>query len=298
MVPRGRKSLRPRRGTAFTNAPGAPRAGAAFTLIELLVVIAIISILAAILFPVFAQAREKARSISCISNLKQIGTAFMMYIQDYDGGFPSGARPQDYGNIGYNCNPAYNAFKFNGGWVVPVHPYIKNAGIYSCPSANRPFWLGGKPEGFGSCTANEFTQQLKVIAPNGVTYLYKGLMAAGSWYPSDGAVVNDAEFDLPAQNALIFEYASWHKDRNTVMLVAKPRTQDPRNMALNAVFADGHAKYTIHTQWRHLHPDFSKNNAAVASYWGDPPQSMDLDWFLSPDWVQVPRPTSGAHDIK
>ncbi len=271
-----------------------------FTLIELLVVIAIIAILAAILFPVFARARESARGIACISNMKQIGTAFMMYVQDYDGGFPSGSRPQDYGNRGFNCNPAYNAFKFNGGWTVLVHPYIKNSGVYSCPSAERPFWLGGKPEGFGSCSANDFTRELRTVAPNGVTYFYKGLMAAGSWYPSDGAVVRDAEFDLPAQNTLIFEYAAWHNDRNTVTLMAlsSGKRQDPRKMALNAVFVDGHAKRVMHNGWRHLSPDFSKNNAAVASYWGDPPQSMDLDWFLSPDWQQVPRPTNGAHDIK
>src|SRR5687768_18265583 len=64
--------------------PGDRRAGMGFTLIELLVVIAIIAILAAILFPVFAQAREKARGVSCLSNARQIGTAMRMYSQDYD----------------------------------------------------------------------------------------------------------------------------------------------------------------------------------------------------------------------
>ena len=70
-----------------------------FTLIELLVVIAIIAILAAILFPVFAQAREKARSASCLSNLKQMGLAWMMYAQDYDEKFPF-ADPGDGANWG------------------------------------------------------------------------------------------------------------------------------------------------------------------------------------------------------
>src|ERR1051326_525026 len=86
-----------------------------FTLIELLVVIAIIAILAAILFPVFAQAREKARAISCLSNIKQIGTGCMMYIQDYDETYP----------LGYMWDN--NSW---GGtmWTVSLAPYIQKYG--------------------------------------------------------------------------------------------------------------------------------------------------------------------------
>jgi prepilin-type N-terminal cleavage/methylation domain-containing protein len=72
-----------------------------FTLIELLVVIAIIAILAAILFPVFAQAREKARQASCLSNAKQMSTAVMMYAQDYDETFPLYFQPQANGDNWY-----------------------------------------------------------------------------------------------------------------------------------------------------------------------------------------------------
>ncbi|MDX1933008.1 MAG: DUF1559 domain-containing protein [Capsulimonadales bacterium] len=102
----------------------------AFTLIELLVVIAIIAILAAILFPVFAQAREKARAITCISNVKQIVLAQMMYMQDWDE------------TVAFNreCNlpnPAVPACKPNQtmrGWMDLVMPYVKGPGIFKCPS--------------------------------------------------------------------------------------------------------------------------------------------------------------------
>ncbi|WP_324199255.1 DUF1559 domain-containing protein [Chthonomonas sp.] len=106
----------------------------AFTLIELLVVIAIIAILAAILFPVFAQAREKARSISCLSNLKQIGLATMMYAQDYDETFfqlPWHRKPGDTG-----CPPNPNAPCPTVWWSDLLMPYIKNQAIFSCPSNN------------------------------------------------------------------------------------------------------------------------------------------------------------------
>lgn len=93
-----------------------------FTLIELLVVIAIIAILAAILFPVFAQARESARKTSCLNNVKQMATGITMYTQDYDEKLMSA-------NIRASSNTAYS-------WFMLIQPYTKNAGILTCPSMN------------------------------------------------------------------------------------------------------------------------------------------------------------------
>ena len=105
------------------NTPGKKKG---FTLIELLVVIAIIAILAAILFPVFAQAREKARAITCISNLKQIGLGFLQYNQDYDeytlnidkGKYPS---------------PKFSGTTYTPAWYILLDPYVKDVNLFYCP---------------------------------------------------------------------------------------------------------------------------------------------------------------------
>ncbi|MGC4044068.1 MAG: prepilin-type N-terminal cleavage/methylation domain-containing protein [Armatimonas sp.] len=99
-----------------------------FTLIELLVVIAIIAILAAILFPVFAQARERARAAACLSNMKQAGLAFAMYVQDYDETVP----PQ------FPLNPPVNGGGLNRTPLESLlEPYHKNAGMWACPSGKK-----------------------------------------------------------------------------------------------------------------------------------------------------------------
>ena len=146
-----------------------------FTLIELLVVIAIIAILAAILFPVFAQAREKARQTACLNNLKQLGTSLTMYRSDYDGRDPgpgagscpaldawgqwfNGVKAGSPGSSWIPCasyiadnpfNPSHNQGKFwvngvNGSWVLSgpqdgaLYPYVKNTQVYLCPSDKYP----------------------------------------------------------------------------------------------------------------------------------------------------------------
>ena len=111
-----------------TNSSTTPRSSgkSAFTLIELLVVIAIIAILAAILFPVFARARENARRRSCQSNLKQIGLGILQYVQDYDEKYPASRQvgPVMIGTFQNNAMP----------WQIAVQPYVKSTQLFTCPS--------------------------------------------------------------------------------------------------------------------------------------------------------------------
>ncbi|RYX84383.1 DUF1559 domain-containing protein [bacterium] len=110
-----------RKRLTSSNASWNTKAG--FTLIELLVVIAIIAILAAILFPVFAKARENARRTSCMSNLKQIGLGLMQYTQDYDENYPAaGMSPTANGPLALGY-----------GWAGDIYPYVKSAQVFVCP---------------------------------------------------------------------------------------------------------------------------------------------------------------------
>jgi prepilin-type N-terminal cleavage/methylation domain-containing protein/prepilin-type processing-associated H-X9-DG protein len=111
---------------SYTNNERTETRSSGFTLIELLVVIAIIAILAAILFPVFASAREKARQTSCSSNLKQLGLAFTQYAQDYDESLPVGYDFNWYGNEGWGTGGLC-------GWPGEVLPYVKTLNVYTCP---------------------------------------------------------------------------------------------------------------------------------------------------------------------
>ena len=116
---------------ASANKIGRPVPGRGFTLIELLVVIAIIAILAAILFPVFARARENARASACQSNLKQIGLGMLQYSQDYDENYVAPFYGSNQGNN--TATDGVNSWK----WMDAIYPYVKNEQIFNCPSGYR-----------------------------------------------------------------------------------------------------------------------------------------------------------------
>jgi prepilin-type N-terminal cleavage/methylation domain-containing protein/prepilin-type processing-associated H-X9-DG protein len=174
----------------------------AFTLIELLVVIAIIAILAAILFPVFAQAKAAAKQSQCLSNIRQIGLASFMYQNDFDDTYPP-------------ILPTQPPINGGGSWTRPydtmISPYVKNDAIYFCPSdtANWPgyqqgdFWDGSywskeKKRSYG-IIGNIFTSQggLNAVDPN------TGL---GIGYYSDTATGRTStQFDAPASTLAFLE---------------------------------------------------------------------------------------------
>ena len=121
-----------------------------FTLIELLVVVAIIGLLAAILFPVFARARENARRASCMSNLQQMNLGIMQYVQDNDEFFP----PYEW--TGQTATPPDGKFWASGTWYWPqmIYPYTKSTQIYLCPDAPSKYQFGPNAPNFANYGAN------------------------------------------------------------------------------------------------------------------------------------------------
>src|SRR5947207_2471996 len=151
-----------------------------FTLIELLVVIAIIAILAAILFPVFAQARAKARQTACLSNMKQLGTGLTMYAQDWDETLPI----TDYIGNGIMPLAGWRDPRAGDSWASGLYPYVKNLQIYICPEAVMytqqctPWCSPDKPEdGTVSYLMNYITRGrplAAVPAPADLIFLHEG----------------------------------------------------------------------------------------------------------------------------
>jgi prepilin-type N-terminal cleavage/methylation domain-containing protein/prepilin-type processing-associated H-X9-DG protein len=231
------------------------RKRSAFTLIELLVVIAIIAILAAILFPVFAQAREKARTAACTSSMKQIASALLMYVQDYDEKFPC---------YPFSPAPYPGADSLHGGgwsyssWVPRIAPYVKNDQLFACPSGPKTSAFLQGPANqriYVHLAFNEYIQNLG----NDWNALSKLSSAPGG--PSAVSVVAESLFpgiyqdwidpgitncpDKPNTFGLWRQYCG-----NGGVTVGANGTCLPCNgrhtgRGANVVFVDGHAKFII-----------------------------------------------------
>ncbi|GAB4462460.1 MAG: hypothetical protein OHK0029_29360 [Armatimonadaceae bacterium] len=243
------------------------RGSKAFTLIELLVVIAIIAILAAILFPVFAQAREKARQTTCLSNGKQIGLAVNMYFQDYDELYP--VNNQSY--FPQNQGDTISAFLVS--WMLHLEPYMKNTQVYECPSrisqVTTPMVYGNRTinlpqRGLG---ANEW-----IVGRVGWTDHVQNnvglqpLSAASVQRPAETPIVADSLFliwNTPRRVAAAnFPGTPWWTFPNDTASATNPANARHAGGS-NVVYCDGHAK------WRH------QNSMSLA------PQSFGPNWWNS-----------------
>lgn len=209
----------------------ASQAGAAFTLIELLVVIAIIAILAAILMPVFAQAREKARQTSCLSNLKQTGTATLMYLQDYDETFPLSIYLTQENNAPCTFT-FYNA----------IVPYQKNADVMKCPSNPQALDMLQSWQNHGlpaPCQAGG--SPLRYLS-----YVYNfSIFEEGTGNALFGAGASPAttlaEIEFPVETAMVYDGALLTAGSGGCNLFDSPIDARHSTM-LNANWVDGHAK--------------------------------------------------------
>jgi prepilin-type N-terminal cleavage/methylation domain-containing protein/prepilin-type processing-associated H-X9-DG protein len=201
----------------------------AFTLIELLVVIAIIAILAAILFPVFARARESARRITCASNLKQLGVAVQMYTQDFDEKYPWGAN--------WHGTRREVDSLFHRGNRAGINAYVKNEAVWHCP--DDAVW--------------DKDNQTKLYYTSYGTQ-FDAWYDTHYWDPQTGGDqtvckcnaalqgVATAAVEFPSEKGMMFDQLGWHVGNNDV-LVRDPRTRKVIDGARrNVLYCDGHVK--------------------------------------------------------
>lgn len=261
----------------FPRACPASRARQGFTLIELLVVIAIIAILAAILFPVFAKAREKARQTACLSNEKQLGLGFMQYAQDFDETLP----PQNYGNN--NAGTAH--------WMDIVYPYVKSAPMFSCPDgtadpvftpcANLDDCSARSGYRFGSYAANsayyggyaDAAKKVPALSPfepvgtglPGVTPLSKIVVPATTIAACETSY-NMAGYKTATVswgNGVVPTYVATTSPP-TINAGANSQAVVQHSGGMNAVWCDGHAKWMTGASLVDTH---TVGTVPVAYYW-------------------------------
>jgi prepilin-type N-terminal cleavage/methylation domain-containing protein/prepilin-type processing-associated H-X9-DG protein len=221
------------------------RAQAGFTLIELLVVVAIIAILAAILFPVFARAQEKAAAASCMSNLKQLGLAFLMYAGDYDEqlpfcriNLPPGVTQPDNYYVRVMKTPWAATYL---PWMDLLHSYVKNDEVFKCPSVKKHFLGYGKNAYIGY-----------YLDPNRTTEVY----CQGISLSSIDRVAETPALADHNSGTSVTDYSGKYATYNWNWLYRWPsgasvnaswlqgwEAWPPHNVGINLAFVDGHAKW-------------------------------------------------------
>ena len=218
-----------------------------FTLIELLVVIAIIAILAAILFPVFAQAREKARQTSCLSNSKQLGLAYMMYLQDYDETFPPHVTERTAPPGTPDTPEARAPFSYK----TKLEPYIKNLQIFKCPSA--PAWPAPGPRRWFTTDYGNNHNEANLVGANQQQWYLDNpdfgfnetTTVASISYPASFIVIGEAgrASGLPSRGGMYPQ--PWAFDDSALPDDNQQARFLPRhNFGGNLAYGDGHAKWT------------------------------------------------------
>jgi prepilin-type N-terminal cleavage/methylation domain-containing protein/prepilin-type processing-associated H-X9-DG protein len=222
-----------------------------FTLIELLVVIAIIAILAAILFPVFAQARDSARQTTCLTHMKQLGTGLMMYAQDYDETLPSwpfNAKPG-----GVFQDRRFQVWGYSL-WVDALMPYVNNRAIFACPNGPRTArWSNWPNASLTGPLDNPFVVNMAINE-----YIENWDQGFASLAKLAGARNGPSEVSLIAESSFSGIYHDWSdgfripdrpKDFGLALIycanklgnnICEPRHKEH---GVNMVFADGHAKF-------------------------------------------------------
>jgi len=254
-----------------------PQARHGFTLIELLVVIAIIAILAAILFPVFAQAREKARQTSCLSNLRQLATGMSMYAQDSDGLYPPA--------VGRSSRQDTNYFMMS--WMHLLQPYTKNLGVFVCPSSGHlsQDYLNNtdlvQNYGFAPTSRAAGYEYARAITGPFGSALWEGI--GGFYGPPIGGYLEAApsysqdQIARPAENILLCDQEAFdwgvaklgpgnlYFPRPRHLLEPDVKAADgstaPQGI-LNCLFVDGHVKGMNHQSVWEIRPNYTTRYSA------------------------------------
>jgi prepilin-type N-terminal cleavage/methylation domain-containing protein/prepilin-type processing-associated H-X9-DG protein len=206
-----------------------------FTLIELLVVIAIIAILAAILFPVFAKARDQARKASCGSNMRQLGLALNMYVQDFDETLPGQPQP---GTL-----PDFLADTAPRNWCRELYPYYKNRQLLICPSAVDSGWVGKAKTSY---------------MVNGVVSRDKGMTLAQIPHPAEIVFLEECTYYGPFAIGRPHDWGNgtyqwWHYapwDPKMTRLPDYEAYHATHGEGANFVYCDGHTKFKPYRQLR------------------------------------------------